>query len=164
MIKIAQLRKGSTEGADSANSDVSDEYIVNDRDLLFSWSGTLEVEFWFGGRGALNQHLFKVTSADYPSWFCFLWLRHHLPWFRAVAASKATTMGHIKRSHLHEVEVVVPSEDVLRGADVIVGSLYEHHAQLMFEMHKLGEIRDLLLPELLSGRLRVDATHSEAPA
>lgn len=62
VIKIAQLRRGSTEGADWANSDVPEQYVVEDGDLLFSWSGTLETEFWFGGKGALNQHLFKVTS------------------------------------------------------------------------------------------------------
>ena len=117
MIKIAQLRRGSTEGADYANGNVSDEYVVNDRDLLFSWSGTLEAILWFGGKGALNQHLFKVTSARYPNWFCLLWIRHHLPWFRVIAASKATTMGHIKRSHLQEAKVVVPTPDILREAD-----------------------------------------------
>lgn len=114
VIKIAQLRKGSTVGADWANSDVPEQYVIEDRDLLFSWSGTLEAEFWFGGKGALNQHLFKVTSTRYPSWYCLLWVRQHLPWFRAIAASKATTMGHIKRGHLEETKVVVPPADVLR--------------------------------------------------
>jgi len=104
VIKIAQLRRGSTEGADWANSDVPEQYVVEDGDLLFSWSGTLETEFWFGGKGALNQHLFKVTSAHFPSWFCFLWIRQHLPDFRAIAAGKATTMGHIQRRHLQEAK------------------------------------------------------------
>src|SRR5690606_30986625 len=51
VIKIAQLRKGSTEGADLANDSIDYEYKVKDRDLLFSWSGTLEAIFWFGGPG-----------------------------------------------------------------------------------------------------------------
>ena len=100
VIKIAELRKGSAKGAAWANGDVPEQYVIGDRDLLFSWSGTLEAEFWFGGKGALNQHLFKVTSLRFPRWFCFLWIRQHLPWFRAIASSKATTMGHIKRGHL----------------------------------------------------------------
>ena len=81
VIKIAQLRKGSTEGAAWANSDVAEKYVIGDWDLLFSWSGTLVAKFWFGGTGALNQHLFKVTSSHFPSWFFFLWIRQHLPWF-----------------------------------------------------------------------------------
>ena len=156
VIKIAQLRRGSTEGADWANNDVSDEYIVHDGDLLFSWSGTLEATPWFGGKGALNQHLFKVTSTRYPHWFCLLWIREHLPWFRVIAASKATTMGHIKRSHLQEAQVVVPTPDILREADASIGSPYKLYEQLMIETRNLAEMRDYLLPQLLSGHIRVE--------
>jgi len=73
VIKIAQLRKGDSSGADRCNIDVPNDYVVQDGDVLFSWSGSLEVELWCGGRGALNQHLFKVTSSDFPKWFYYLW-------------------------------------------------------------------------------------------
>lgn len=154
VIKIAQLRKGSTDSADLANSDVPAEYVIGDHDLLFSWSGTLEVDFWFGGKGALNQHLFKVTSEHYPSWFCLSWIRHHLPWFRTIASSKATTMGHIKRNHLSEAQVVTPSQQVLDEAGNVIGPLYGLHARLMIESRKLAQLRDYLLPKLLSGTVR----------
>lgn len=156
VIKIAQLRKGSTDGADLASSDVPEQYVVEDGDLLFSWSGTLEAEFWFGGKGALNQHLFKVTSSQFPAWFCYQWVRHHLPEFRAIAASKATTMGHIQRRHLQEAKVVVPPDDILEAATAQIGSLHDLRAQLMLESRTLGEMRDYLLPKLLSGEVRVN--------
>ena len=155
VIKIAQLRKGSAEGAAWANSDVAKQYVIGDRDLLFSWSGTLEAAFWFGGKGALNQHLFKVTSSHFPCWFCFLWIRQHLPWFRAIAASKATTMGHIKRGHLQETPVVVPPNEVLREANDVFGPIFDLFGQLMIESRKLAVMRDVLLPKLLSGEVRV---------
>lgn len=154
-IKIAELRKGSADKADWANGDVPEQYLINDRDLIFSWSGTLEAELWFGGKGALNQHLFKVTSAHYPSWFCLLWIREHLSWFRAVAASKATTMGHIKRGHLQEARVVIPTLAALDAADRAIGPIYEQYAQIMVESRRLAEMRDFLLPKLLSGEVRV---------
>jgi type I restriction enzyme S subunit len=157
VIKIAELRKGSAGRADRANGDVPEQYLINDRDLIFSWSGTLEAELWFGGKGALNQHLFKVTSAHYPSWFCLLWIREHLSWFRAVAASKATTMGHIKRGHLQEARVIVPSPEVLHAADSAIGPLYEQYAQVMVESRALARLRDYLLPKLLSGEVRLQA-------
>ena len=155
VIKIAQLRKGSAEGAAWANSDVAEQYLVGDGDLLFSWSGTLEAEFWFGGKGALNQHLFKVTSSHFPSWLCFLWIRQHLPWFRAIAASKATTMGHIKRGHLQETPVIVPPNKILHEANEVIGPIYDLFGQLMIEAQKLATLRDVLLPKLLSGEVRV---------
>ena len=155
VIKIAQLRKGSVEGAAWASSGVPEQYVIGDSDLLFSWSGTLEAKFWFGGKGALNQHLFKVTSSHFPSWFCFLWIRQHLPWFRAIAASKATTMGHIKRGHLQETLVVVPPNEVLHEANEVIGPIYDLFGQLMIESRKLAAMRDELLPKLLSGEVRV---------
>lgn len=155
VIKIAQLRSGSTASADLANADVPEQYVINDGDLLFSWSGTLEAELWFGGKGALNQHLFKVIATAFPQWFSLLWIRHHLPWFRMIAASKATTMGHIKRAHLNEAQVVIPPADVLQAADAVIGPLYALYAQLMMESRKLETMRDFLLPKLMSGEVSV---------
>ncbi len=158
VIKIAELRKGSVEGAAWSNGDVAEQYVIGDGDLLFSWSGTLEAEFWFGGKGALNQHLFKVTSSHFPSWFCFLWIRQHLPWFRAIASSKATTMGHIKRGHLQETPVVVPPNEVLHEANEVIGPIYDLFGQLMIESRKLAAMSNVLLPKLLSGEVRVRVT------
>lgn len=155
VIKIAQLRKGSTDGADLANGDVPEQYVIGDGDLLFSWSGTLEAAFWFGGKGALNQHLFKVASDEHPSWLCLLWVQQHLPWFRTIAAGKATTMGHIKRGHLMEAQVVTAMPEVLQAADAIIGPVYDLYAQTMLESRKLAQMRDYLLPKLLSGQIRV---------
>ena len=107
VIKIAQLRAGNTVGADRASARLKPEYIVHDGDVLFSWSGSLEVEFWCGGDGALNQHLFKVSSAEVPKWFYYLATRHFLHGFREIAAHKATTMGHIQRKHLTEARLLV---------------------------------------------------------
>lgn len=155
VVKIAELRKGSADGADLANSDVPAGYVIDDRDLVFSWSGTLEAEFWFGGKGALNQHLFKVSSLHFPSWFCMLWIRHHLPWFRAIAASKATTMGHIKRGHLQEAKVVVAPAFVLGQVNQVISSLYDMQAQSRIESRKLATMRDYLLPQLLRGDVQI---------
>ena len=155
VIKIAQLRRGSTEGADAANDSIDEKYKVQDGDLLFSWSGTLEAIRWFGGPGALNQHLFKVTSADYPQWLIYEWVHQHLPEFRLIAASKATTMGHIKRGHLRQALVAVPPSEFLDRCDEVLSPLFETFATTQLESRKLAEIRDYLLPRLLIGEARV---------
>jgi type I restriction enzyme, S subunit len=157
VIKIAQLRRGSVDGSSWASADVPEQYMVADGDVLFSWSGTLAVDAWFGGAGALNQHLFKVSSADWPRWFYLHWLCHHLPWFQAVAKSKATTMGHINRKHLDEALVPLPPPGVLRGADPVIGGLHRLRAALGLESRSVSAFRDLLLPKLLVGDVAIDA-------
>lgn len=155
VIKIAQLRKGDTTGADRASSNIKQEYIVQNGDVLFSWSGSLEVEIWCGGAGALNQHLFKVSSVDFPKWFYFFWTRHHLPHFQQIAASKATTMGHIQRKHLTEAKVVVPTDTVMRAANEVFEPLLRQLITNALQAQTLATLRDTLLPRLISGQLRL---------
>jgi type I restriction enzyme, S subunit len=155
VIKIAQLRSGNTVGADAASIELQADYIVENGDVLFSWSGSLECVLWAGGRGALNQHLFKVTSDEYPKWFYYLWIHQHLPQFRHIAASKATTMGHIQRRHLSEAKVVIPPRDLLVAADRYIGPLLDATLLLRVQSQSLGALRDELLPRLLSGELRI---------
>jgi len=155
VIKIAQLRAGNTDGADLASADLLADYIVEDGDVLFSWSGSLECVLWAGGRGALNQHLFKVTSARYPKWFCYLGVHHHLNDFRHIAAGKATTMGHIQRHHLSDAKLVVPPKQLLRAMDAVMGPLIESTWRRQVQSRTLAAVRDVLLPKLISGELRV---------
>ncbi|WP_250510322.1 restriction endonuclease subunit S [Caballeronia sp. GACF4] len=153
VIKIAQLRKGDTIGSDRAGRNLKPEYIIQDGDVLFSWSGSLEVAIWCGGEGALNQHLFKVTSREFPKWFYYFWTRHHLAHFQQVAASKATTMGHIQRKHLTEAKVVVPPMALIREATTYLSPLLDLWVENSLRSRALVEVRDALLPRLISGRI-----------
>jgi len=155
VIKIAQLRTEDTSDADKAGAELAPDYIVDDGDVLFSWSGSLECVLWAGGRGALNQHLFKVTSDIYPKWFYYLWIHAHLPEFRSIASGKATTMGHIQRGHLSAAKVLVPPPDLFREMDRFFAPLIGQIVNLKLASRTLGTIRDTLLPKLVSGELRI---------
>ncbi len=153
VIKIKELRSRSTIGADKASRQIPEQYYVNSGDLLFSWSGTLEVDFWVGEQSALNQHLFKVTSEDYPLWFCYMWLSRHLSRFRAIAADKATTMGHIKREDLSNSLCVVP--DNLSRLEEPINSVIKQTIELRREVGLISESRDLLLRKLMNTKIKV---------
>jgi len=155
VIKIAQLRKGDSYGADLCSANLPTDYIIQDGDVLFSWSGSLEVEIWCGGAGALNQHLFKVTSHRFKKWFFFLWTLHHLNDFRLIAADKATTMGHIQRKHLSDARVLIPSKPLMDSMDNLMDPLVERVVSCRLESRTLAALRDTLLPKLISGELRV---------
>jgi type I restriction enzyme S subunit len=155
VIKIREMTSGITDNTDIANAEIPSQCIVNDGDLLFSWSGTLIVKFWFGGQGALNQHLFKVTSEKYPEWFVYLWLQHHLAEFIRIAKSKATTMGHIQRQHLKNAKVLIPPAEELRELDVTFAPLISQQKALSVETQTLTTLRTTLLPKLISGEIRL---------
>lgn len=155
VLKISQLKKGIPDSEEKASLNIKPEYIVNDGDVIFSWSGSLMVEIWCGGKAALNQHLFKVTSDFYPKWLFYLFTRHHLTEFQRIAAAKAVTMGHIKREHLTGALCAVPAlgNSFLQRADVILGNNIKQQIELRLECKTLAQIRDNLLPKLLSGEI-----------
>jgi len=155
VIKIREMSAGITDNTDIASANLPEKYIVKNGDLLFSWSGTLLVKFWSEGTGSLNQHLFKVTSADYPEWFYYYWLQYHLAEFIETAKSKATTMGHIQRQHLHDAKVKVPPVNIIEELSNNFVPLLEAFKSNSLEIQTLGTLRDTLLPRLINGKVKV---------
>ena len=155
IIKIAELRAGFVDNGVRASKTIPSQYVIENGDAIFSWSGSLIQRIWTGGKGALNQHLFKVTSTRFPKWFHYYWVEHHLSNFQAIAASKATTMGHIQRHHLTEAKTIVGSDALMKAADAIFAPLFSQIVANCLESRTLAALRDLLLPKLLSGEMRV---------
>lgn len=156
VLKIKELRQGFTDdNSDICSNMIDEKYVINDGDLIFSWSGSLMVDFWCGEKCGLNQHLFKVTSEKYNKWFYYLWTKHHLNKFIEIAKSKATTMGHIKRKDLTDSKVIVPANKEFHKIENIVQPIIENMIYKNIENKKLIKLRDSLLPKLMSGEIRV---------
>ena len=156
VLKIKELRQGSYDNSSELCSpNIKPEYIIHDGDVIFSWSGSLLVDIWCGGTCGLNQHLFKVTSETYDKWFYYLWTEHHLKRFIAIAADKATTMGHIKRGELAKAEVQIPSDEDYKEISSLMNPIFDLIVANRIEARKLAELRDGLLPRLMSGEIDV---------
>ena len=156
VIKIKELNQEITDGnSDKASCDILKKYVINNGDVIFSWSGTLVVKIWTGGKGGLNQHLFKVSSQKYEKWFYYLWTCYHLEKFKAIAQDKATTMGHIKRGHLTESKVIIPTDGELQMMNLTMNPIISQMIQVKVQTQTLTTIRDTLLPKLMSGEVRV---------
>ncbi|EMF0915784.1 restriction endonuclease subunit S, partial [Klebsiella oxytoca] len=115
VVKIAQLKKGFSDGEEKASPNIKPECIIDNGDVVFSWSGSLMVDIWCGGKAALNQHLFKVSSTKYPKWLYYKYTAHHLIEFQRIAEAKAVTMGHIKREHLSQAKCLMPSSETVHA-------------------------------------------------
>lgn len=155
VLKIKELSGGISETSDWASSEVKPEYIVEAGDVIFAWSASLMVKVWDGEMCVLNQHLFKVTSADFPKWFYLMWCKHHLAEFIAISASHATTMGHIKRGDLDAAMVAVPPENELKAMSEQMTPLLNKQIAIAKQIRSLEKLRDTLLPKLMSGEVRV---------
>lgn len=158
VLKIKELRQGFCDySSERCSPNIKPEFIVHDGDVIFSWSGSLLVDLWCGGTCGLNQHLFKVTSDKYPKWFYYAWTAHHLARFVAIAADKATTMGHIKREDLAKAEVIIPNTTSMERIGGVIEPIYDLIINQRVENRRLSMLRDSLLPKLMSGELDVSS-------
>lgn len=156
VLKIKELRQGMCDSnSELCSPNIKSEYIISDGDVIFSWSGSLLVDFWCGGTCGLNQHLFKVTSSKYDKWFYYAWTKHHLNKFIALASAMATTMGHIKRGELANSEVLIPNDEDYAYIGSAIQPIYNLLITNRIENVKLANLRDELLPKLMSGELDV---------
>lgn len=156
VLKIKELNQGFTDSnSDKCDIDIRDDVKVYDGDVIFSWSGTLLMKLWTGGKAGLNQHLFKVTSDKYYKWFYYLWTKYYLRSFIEIAKDKATTMGHIKRQHLEEAVVLVPNIELLENLNEVLSPIIDMIVKKGLEISNIETMRDNLLPKLLSGEIEI---------
>ncbi len=158
VLKIAELKQGYCDSNSSrCTTNLKSNYIINDGDVIFSWSASLVVDLWCGGKAGLNQHLFNVKSDKYDKWFYFLWTKYYLNEFIHEAAAKATTMGHIKRDNLSKSKVLIPNKEVYDQVGAVLSPIIDNIINVKIENKRLVELRDTLLPKLMSGEINVES-------
>ena len=158
VLKIKELGQGKCDNnSDRCSNDIDSNYVIDNGNIIFSWSGTLMVDVWCGGKCGLNQHLFKVTPLqDYPQWFIYYWTIRHLNTFKLIAKDKAVTMGHIKRVDLEKAEVIIPNKYSLVEMNAQIEPLYQSIINNRLQIAELETLRDALLPKLMSGELKIN--------
>jgi type I restriction enzyme S subunit len=155
VIRIAELNSGIGGSTVYNDLDVPEQNLAKPGDLLFAWSGSLTLHRWYRPEGIVNQHIFKVIpNSGYPMWCVHGLIARKLDEFKSIAADKATTMGHIQRRHLDE-PVNVPSQSRIKNHDVFMSALWECALAAEQESLTLEATRDALLPQLMSGNIRV---------
>ena len=154
VIRIAELNSGLGGSTVYNDIEVPDDHLARPGDLLFAWSGSLTIHRWYRTEGIVNQHIFKVIPTDVPLWVVKGALDRKLAEFKGIAADKATTMGHIQRRHLDE-PVQVPTREEIARNDLSMTALWERSLSAEQESLHLGTVRDALLPQLMSGNIRV---------
>lgn len=157
VLKIKELKQGYCDSeSDRCSANIPTNYVVNDGDVIFSWSATLLVDFWCGGECGLNQHLFKVTSNKYDKWFYYAWTKYYQKQFAAIAADRATTMGHIKRENLDKAEVLIPPTEEYKRIGEVLQPIYNKIIYNRIENRNLEQVRDRLISYYMSDNCNID--------
>jgi len=155
VIKIREMGTGFTENSEFVSLNIPEKVVVYNGDILFSWSATLDVKIWTGGTGGLNQHIFKVTSKNYPNSYYYFELLNYLQHFKMMAELRKTTMGHITQDHLRESRITIPPKGLINELDKVLNPILEKKVKLDIENQEFASLRDWLLPMLMNGQVKV---------
>lgn len=156
VIKIKEMHEGITADTESVSVNIPEKHKIFDGDILFSWSATLEVMYWFGGDAGLNQHIFKVVpKTGYSKEFVYHQFAAYVINFVKMAEARKTTMGHITTDHLDQSRIVLPPADVMQAFSEIVAPIHEKIGHCRKENRELVKLRDWLLPMLMNGQATV---------
>ncbi len=155
IIKIRELKNGITsETPRNMGFNIPEKSLIDDGDVLFSWSADLNIYYWKEGPSILNQHIFKVIPLDgFSRIYCYHALLESIPKFRSL--SIGATMQHIKRSALDQVFLITPKKELRLMFEYTVESILIEQIILKKKVLNLRTTRDLLLPKLISGEVDV---------
>lgn len=156
VIKIKEMHNGFTKETEQADIAIPKEYQIQNGDILFSWSATLKVIIWAYGIGALNQHIFKVTSDQFPKSFIFYNLLNYIEYFKGIADKRKTTMGHITLDHLRTSYLSIPPAQLISKLDIKLSPIIDLIVKNKEENQQLAELRNWLLPMLMNGQVKIE--------
>ena len=159
IIKIVELKNGITDSTKYFDGFKGEKYLIQDKDILFSWSGnpdtSIDIFIWTHGKAILNQHTFNVRSNTGHRWFTFLMLKYFKPEFSRIASNKQTTgLGHVTATDLKRLTFIF-NEDAIEAFEHEVSPFMETIYSNMMENQRLAQLRDTLLPKLMSGAIDV---------
>ncbi|MCS2536327.1 restriction endonuclease subunit S [Bacteroides fragilis] len=163
VIKIREMHDGISADTEEVTSNIPESVKVYNGDVLFSWSASLEVMLWAYGLGGLNQHIFKVTSAnDFPKSFYYFQLLDYVDVFKKMAEARKTTMGHITQDHLQQSTIAIPNnKDIADRFEELVSPIFNQIIKLQEEIINLTKQRNELLPLLMNGQVSVNSDLSD---
>ena len=159
VIKIREMHDGISADTEKVTPNIPESVKVYNGDVLFSWSASLEVMLWVYGLGGLNQHIFKVTSAnDFPKSFFYFQLLDYVDVFKKMAEARKTTMGHITQDHLQQSAIAIPdNKDIADRFEELISPIFNQIIKLHEEILNLTKQRDKLLPLLMNGQVSVNS-------
>ena len=157
VIKIKEMHEGFKDDTEEMTPNIPDYAKVYNGDVLFSWSASLEVMLWAYGKGGLNQHVFKVTSANnYPKTFYYFQLLDYVSVFKKIAEARKTTMGHITQDHLQQSIIAIPNDvNVANLFDSKVSPIFELIVKVQEDNCNIQSLRDFIIPLLMNGQVTI---------
>lgn len=94
-----------------------------------------------------------IGNEEIPFWYVHLWITHMMP--EIMLNETGGAQNHINKNDINFTKLVVPTRSYLNHKEDTFVSLYKKISLNVMEIETLRTTRDLLIPKLMSGQVRV---------
>jgi type I restriction enzyme S subunit len=159
LIRIRDLRNGRSDVYTDEECD--EKYRISTGDLLAGMDGEFKLYIWSGGESLLNQRVCKfLPKHDFvPHLYVFGLMKPHLHYYEKTKVG--TTVIHLGKSDLDEIRISIPDEQVLRAFGDVTNPIFDKLKNNFTQIRTLVALRDMLLPKLMCGEIRLDGVLME---
>lgn len=127
--------------------------LVHPGDLLVGMDAEFRATPWLGKIGVLNQRvcMFSPNKDVVGKYFLKMILEKPLSFFEN--SKVATTVIHLGKSDIDMIKIICPNDLILEKFKELTEYIYQKKINNAQEIQSLTEIRDTLLPKLMSGEI-----------
>ena len=111
---------------------------------------------WLGEKGVLNQRCckFRGKNEAISNYYILFLIKPELEYVQSYKTG--TTVSHLGKSDIDRFRFVTPPLDVVKSFSDLVDGMLKELVNRANESRRLAELRDTLLPKLMSGELKVN--------
>ena len=131
-------------------------YLLQPGDIVVGMDGEFRPYIWGNDEAWLNQRV-CVFANKRPSGKAFLYFTIKPLLYAIEQTQVATTVIHIGKKDYDAFEVTLPNNEILDKFDELTEPMIKRIVSNCFENKRLENLRDALLPKLMSGEIDVSA-------
>lgn len=154
LIRIRNLEDSKTETY--TPEEYRDRYHVTPGDILVSMDGKFRSYIWRSREAALNQRVCKMEPSKRKYSNLFIHYLMEEPLYELEQTKTGTTVIHLAKKDLKKVDVVVPDDESLGAFNQLANPLLDKIVSINSEKEYLHEMRNTLLPKVISGEVEVN--------
>lgn len=160
LIRIRNISDGYTDTYTTEEYD--DEYRLNTGDVVAGLDGTFKPDIWRGRDGLLNQRVvrFRPTERILNSKM-YTNLSTKTPFKKMSRQATGTTVEHIHKKDIDNSDIIVPDKESVKRFKEITEPMFKDIVRIESENRKLDQLRDYLLPQLMSGEVIIQKSEDE---
>lgn len=135
---------------------IDGRYLLNDGDILIGMDGDFHIQRWMNGIAYINQRVVRLrakTDCIYNS--CFIENVIREPIFFLNSIIVGTTVAHLSDKDMKKIKLLIPTNDLIIKFKILTDPVTETIITLFKQNQQLTEIRNSLLPRLISGKLEI---------